>query len=212
MSERYLVIDLATAPLDNAADFLEEPAAPKNYKKPEAIAAYIEQARARQLADCALDPMLGRITRIGMLSLPSDGTLCITYGYTEDEERAGLRDLAAVLRQDAPRLVSYNGLAFDFPYLIQRGRFLDVPIDINLDRYRTPHIDLMEVLTHRGRLRSRTLQWWVTRLGWTDLDKPLRGAEEATADAEGRGDELTASVGVDVDATYRLARWAGVLP
>jgi hypothetical protein len=51
----------------------------------------------------------------------------------------------------------------------------------------------------------------VRRLGWTDLLKPLTGAEEAQVPQTGRWDELRASLAHDVDATVRLARWLGVI-
>jgi len=208
----YLVVDIATAPINGAAEFLEEPTAPANYRDPEKIAAYVAEKRADQLQRLALDPDLGRIAAIGywLADMPA-----IKLCKSEDDERQVLKDLSMFLN---PRLhcyshlVGYNSLKFDWPFLMRRARYLGVSLDINLDRYKTPHVDLAERLTHRGLLQMRSLSFYVKRLGWTDLHKTLSGAEEALAPERGQWVELEESVVHDVTATKRLAEWLGVLP
>ena len=85
---------------------------------------------------------------------------------------------------------------------------LDVPA-INLDRYRTPHVDLFDKLSYHGAIQAHSLGWYVKRQGWTDLVKPLSGAEEAQVPATGQWYDLRASVQHDVTATMRLANWLG---
>lgn len=208
----YLVVDIATAPIAGAAEFLEEPAAPANYRDPEKIAAYVAEKKAEQLQRLALDPDLGRIAAIGYW-LP-DRPL-IKLCKTEEDEREALVDLSRFVdarTRQYSALVGYNSLKFDWPFLMRRARYLGVSLEINLDRYKTPHVDLAERLTHRGLLQMRSLSFYVKRLGWTDLHKTLSGAEEALAPELGQWVELEESVVHDVTATQRLAEWLGVIP
>jgi hypothetical protein len=46
----YLIIDVASTAIDNAAGFMEEPSAPKNYSDPVKIAAYIAEKKAERVA------------------------------------------------------------------------------------------------------------------------------------------------------------------
>jgi predicted PolB exonuclease-like 3'-5' exonuclease len=209
----YIVLDIATAPLENAADFLDEEfAAPANYKDPAKIAAYIADAKADAKGACGLDPDLCRITGIAMSAW--DGTI-IPYTYESDGqdqfEAQALLDVQRRLNQNA-RFISYNGLRFDWPVLNARARYLGVKLNINLDRFKSPHVDLYAKLTNHGQLKGHSLSWWVKRHGWTDLTKPLEGKEESRVFETGKWQELADSLRHDVEATRRLAVWAGVLP
>jgi len=51
----------------------------------------------------------------------------------------------------------------------------------------------------------------VRRLGWSDLIKPLDGAEEARVFETGDWDKLMGAVAHDLRATARLAKWKGLL-
>jgi hypothetical protein len=95
---------------------------------------------------------------------------------------------------------------------MRRGLYHGVSITIDVDRYRTRHVDLLELLTQRGVLPSHSLGFYVRRLGWADLVKPLSGAEEARVLQTGRWAELEASLHHDLTATKRLGQWMGVLP
>lgn len=233
----YLILDLASTGIDNAADFIstDDIAAPSNYKDPVKIAAYCEEKRQERINEAALDIDLARITAFGLMEVPfpsegftgpdirliGDGTL-----YGNDTEHQGeaymLERIAKLLRGPAyveydsrkgrpempepTRLVSFNGLRYDWPLLMRRALYLGVDFpDINLDRYRTPHIDVWDILSHHGVTKAHSLTWYAKRFGWTDIAKPLSGAEEATAARDGRWDELKASVEHDVIACARLA-------
>ena len=179
---RYLVLDLATCPIDGAAGFIEEPSAPANYKDPEKIAAYVAEAKAERLSKAALDPDLGRISAIGYRLTDTVGPSIdgVSPCKSEGQERHVLQQVSDWFdsgHKDYCRLIGFNALKFDWPFLMRRARYLGVNIDINLDRYKTPHIDLSERLTHRGILPARSLQFYAKRLGWSDLSKTLSGAE-----------------------------------
>jgi len=209
-----LFLDIATMPIDGVSTYLEEPTAPANYKDPDKIAGYVADAKAKAAAEAALDPDLGRISAIGYY-VPGEA-IQVMRCPTEDAERSALLYLAGTFLDNTSvsyrHLVGYNSLKFDWPFLIRRAAYLDVPLELNLDRYKTPHVDLTERLTHRGALRMRSLGFYVRRLGWTDLAKPLSGAEEALAPSLGRWEELDVSIRHDVEATARLAAWLNVVP
>lgn len=207
MTRDYLIVDIATTPIANADQFLEEPSAPANYKDPIKIAAYIEEKKREGADRCGLDLDLGRITAIGMSN--DSGAVVILICATEDEEREALKFIADHVA--GATLVTYNGHRFDLPFLMRRALYLGVKFPvINLDRYKTRHLDLSEVLTNRGVLTSHSLSFYVKRLSW-GLVKPLSGADEAWALQEGKLEELEASVRHDVQATRKLAEWLGVL-
>ena len=63
---RYIVLDLESHAIPDAATYLTEPVeAPSNYKDPEKIAAYIKDAKQAQLDKAALDIDLARIVCLG---------------------------------------------------------------------------------------------------------------------------------------------------
>lgn len=209
---RYLICDIATTAIDGAAEYLEVPSAPANYKDPVKIAAYIEEKQAENLTKIALDPDLGRITAIGV---SDDGLTEVMLCKDEAAERKALLALKMLIwpsESDHPtQLIGFNALRFDWPFLLRRALYLGVRLNINLDRYRTPHVDLFDRLTHHGLVTGHALAWYAKRLGWRDLVKPLSGAEEAQVPASGKWDELELSVKHDLEATRRMAEWMGVL-
>lgn len=209
--KNYTIIDIATAGIADAAQFLEPVQAPANYRKPEAIAAYIEEKTAEQAERCGLDVDLCRITGIGVKT-PSESWVATATSEAEENEVLGA--VAALIRkqgENAP-LIGYNAQKFDWPVLMRRALYLgiDFPV-INLDRYRSPHVDLFAKLTNFGQLPGHSLRFYAARLGWLDIHKPLMGDEEARVFATGKWDELADSITHDVEATYRLSKWLGVV-
>lgn len=213
----WLILDTATAPIDGAAEFLDVPTAPSNWKDPAKIRAYVEEKTAERLAGTSLDLDLCRLTALG--TLDAGGVPEITLCRTELDEAKALADLAVRLTDPHGAetthrtLVTFNGLAFDLPLLQRRARYLDVPFPrLSTDRYRSPHVDLLALLSDRDPSRRRSLTFYCRRLGWLDLiDKPLSGADEAQVLETGAWDQLAASVRRDVMAVYRLAQWWGAL-
>jgi hypothetical protein len=210
---RSLILDLATAAVDNAAEYItfDDISAPSNYKDPEKIAAFIEAARAERLAKAALDLDLCRITAIGCRWMDGDGETQIVTILHPEEERPALQQFLSNSKLGASRLVSFNGLKFDWPVLMRRCAYLGLPVPkISLDKYRTSHIDVYDVLTYHGAVSGHSLGWYAKRMGWTDLVKPLSGAEEAQVPQTGRWDDLRESLRHDITATERLAGFLGV--
>lgn len=205
----YLVIDVATAPLPDADQYLDVPRPPSNWKDQAKIDAYVAEKTAERLASAALDLDLNRITGIGHTDHDRVHVMLCKH---EDEERAVLRILAELCRDKWTTLVTFNGLSFDLPLVMRRARYLGVSFPaLNVDRYRSPHVDLLALLSDRDPSRRRSLGFYARRLGWTDLVKPLDGAEEARVHETGDWAGLEASLRHDVEACRRLAVWLGVM-
>lgn len=208
MLTNYLVIDLATAPIPDAATYLEGTIrAPSNYKDPDKIAAYISEKKIERATMAAVDVDLARITAVGIC----EGDVVEVYdAMSETHERKLLVMLAQKIFGRI--LVTFGGLNFDLPLLMRRARYLDVEFpQLQLDTYRGEHVDLCELLADRNPQRRRPLGFYVKRLGWTDLHKPLSGADEARVFETGKWDELRESVYHDVAAVRRLAGWLGLV-
>lgn len=206
---RHIVIDLASSPLPDAAKYLEGTVkAPKNYGE-EAAAKYVADKQAERLAGAALDVDLARITALGF-ALDGSDAIDVRVCREEKDERLLIEDVADLVTGST--IITYGGHNFDLPLVMRRARYLGVKFPkLNLDRYRSPHIDLCELLSDRDAQRRRSLGFYVKRMSWCDLTKILSGAEEAQVPVTGRWDDLEASIRHDVTATYRLAQWAGIL-
>lgn len=212
-----LFIDIATAPLPNARDYIVGTVkAPSNYKKPEAISEYIREETDRRVAMAATDFDLCRVTAIGLHSFTAMGNAtdqrCVLLAKDEDDERAALGAVALILLKGLHRTVTFGGLQFDLPILMRRSAYLGLEFPtVSLDRYRGQQIDLCEAMAFGSREKMRSLQWYAKRLGWTDLVKPLSGEEESRVFDSNAWEALKASVEHDVVALERLARWTGVM-
>lgn len=205
-----IYLDIATAPLENAADFLDpdEVRAPANYKDPEKIAAYQAEKIAERMSRCALDLDLARIIGVGW-AVEHETQIHTKLAYDMDEERGLLSVLANEISDfDPPNvLVSYNGLSFDWPMLMRRAKYLGLGFPyINTDRYRSRHVDLLHLLSGGDPTRRRPLGFYARRLN-LGLTKALTGAEEAQVPSTGLWDALKASLEHDVEAIRRLDRW-----
>lgn len=219
----YLVLDIETAPIPNAADFLPvgDIAAPSNYTDPVKIAASIEKQQQELIGKAALDLDLARIVTIGTWD-QHHGTWVKTL-ESEAAEAAALSVLASALRRPSvdgndAMLITFNGHKYDLPLLMRRARYLGVKFpEINLDRYKSPHIDLYDVLSmKRNDIKAHGLRWYFRRLGYTDLLEadPLDkgGSDVGQAITEGRWDDVATHCRCDIEGTVRLARWMGILP
>ena len=210
---RGLIIDVETAPIADAAQYLEEPTAPANYSKPDTIAAYVAKAKAEQLDKCALDLDLARIVAIGVQD-EDDNAPMIRLCKTEDAEHAALSWLWSLIQPyPYPRLIGWNLLAFDVPMLQRRSFYLDVKTPpITLGRWKHPDIDdLMLIWSYDGAAKMRSKDFVCRRLGITSSPPDtLTGADIPQAVAEDRWGDVLAHVTADVQKTARLAERMGL--
>lgn len=204
----YLILDVASAAIEGASTYIEGAVkAPSNYKDPDKIAAYIRDEEERRVTMAATDIDLARIT--GYIAISAAGSV-VTLCSNDDEEREALDWLLREI--DRRTVITYGGLNFDLPLLQRRAMYLGLKAPrIDMDRYRSRHVDLLELLSDRRVDRRRPLAFYIKRLGWTDLVKPLSGEEESKVLQTKRWVELTHSLIHDGDAVKRLAAWYGLL-
>lgn len=207
MLTNWLILDVATAPITDAALYLEGSVkAPSNYKDPEAIAAYVREKEAERLEMAATDVDLARVIGIGLWSSSKPKPDIGTAEWPLTWEATGLEWLAEEIRAHKT-LVTFGGIAFDLPVVMRRARYLGVKFPaISLDRFKSPVVDLCELLSDRDFKRRRSLQWYAKRLDM-GITKPLSGAEESQVPQSLRWRELRESLIHDVTATYNLGVW-----
>lgn len=220
-----LVFDLETAPLDNVRDYIDPPdpstiTAPKNYKKQEAIDAYIAEKREEQAAEfevlltekTALDYNTARIVALGTIV---DGVEDVALLRCEADEREAIRLFWAT--QIGRKLVGFRCREFDLPMLIQRSRYLGVKApEIDLGRYSRSGriVDLYDLLTFQDSQRSfamrRSLRSFARRFGIPVTDT-VDGADVVQLVKADRWGEIAAHCGSDIRTTKALAERLGVL-
>jgi hypothetical protein len=167
-----LLIDIECVGIDTASDFLEPVEAPSNYKDQAKIDAYIAEATAKAVDRCALDPDLCRIVALGHGE--ADGKDNVIICRDETTEAAALAALAKHLTnaQGVTRtVISFNGFGYDLPVLMRRAQYLGVSFPVlNIDKYRSPHIDLMQRLSFNGAIKPHKLSFYGSRFGCPVLD------------------------------------------
>lgn len=207
---RY-VIDIETTGLPEAKDFAEPVSAPANYKDPAKIEAYIAEEQVKQVAKAGLDLDLCRIVAVGLQKEGREHVEVYTAA-DEAEEATLLTNLwADLLKIQHPVLVGFNHVAFDLPVLMRRSLYLDVPYPrLSLDKFRTPHIDIMQHLTWNGLVRARSLKFYAKRFS-IPFDDAVSGADIPALVAAGDWEKVISHVTSDVRLTAALARRVGVL-
>jgi predicted PolB exonuclease-like 3'-5' exonuclease len=155
-----VVFDIETAPLPDAATYLEPITAPANYRDPQTIATYIAEKRAEHLERASLDPDLCRVVAIGWWRERQDAPTTATVEL--QDEATLLRMFWADVAEG--HLVGFNCIGFDLPVLLRRSLYLGIqPRTIQVDRFRHPRVtDLLQVLSHNGSLRMRGLEFYAS--------------------------------------------------
>lgn len=220
-----ILVDIETTAHPCAPDFIErtDPAsvkAPGNYKKPEAIAAYIEQRKGElegeyleAVGKAALDWNLSRIVA---LAWSTDGGDTVTVKPCANEEEETLALVDFWLHAEGRPLMGFAARTFDVPTLIQRSRLLSVAYrDVNLARFgKGSVIDLREILTFDDAryeaLMPRSLKMFCRRFG-IPIDDAVNGKDVPQLIAEGDWDAVISHVTSDVRLTAALAKRVGVL-
>lgn len=205
------IIDIETYPLGNCGDYLDlsDISAPANYKDEAKIAAYIAEKKAEIVAKAALDLDLCAIVAVGWLREDWNEPLVFTASDTNEEAHI-LRSFWNEL--DNRVTVGFNQREFDLPILLRRSLYLGVHAPtLNLDKYRSPHIDLMQQLSYNGTKTKRSLNWYCKRF---NLDVPCddnTGKDIAQLVTEGKWDAVAAHCRADVLKTKALAERMGLL-
>ena len=201
---RYIILDLETVPHPDAHRWAEPVKADSRLKDPVKIAESIKEKTAERDERFGLDPDCNRIVALGFHVVGGADPECYLM-RDEFEEREHLKLFWDIYRGvPDTRLVTFNGLKFDLPVLMRRSMYLDVPYpELNLDRYRTPHLDLWQKLSFNGAINAHSLAFYAKRMGFTTLDK-VDGSQIAQLVAEERWAEVEAHCLSDVGLTHAL--------
>lgn len=202
------VVDIETMPIADAADYIEPATAPANYKDPEAIERFVKQAQEKEIARCALDPDLCQIGLIGLWLDHMSEPYALEQGAFDDEA-AMLREFWNTVK--GQRLIGFNLFGFDALVLMRRSDLLGVKYDaINTDKYRSPHVDLMQKLSFRGAMKFRSQRFYLKRFG-IPYDSEHSGAEVPALMQSGEWDKATEKVLADVRSLRELALRLGIV-
>lgn len=209
-----LLVDIECVGISDAATYLEPIEAPSNYKNQDAIDKYIAEATARAVDRCALDPDLARIVALGTGDW--NGHDHVVICQDEKQEKEALEVLwhrvvnaAGVVHRT---LVSFNGFGYDLPVLMRRSQYLGVkhPI-LSIDRYRSPHLDLMQRLTFNGAIKAHRLRFYASRFGMA-VEDPHTGAEIAELVKAGDWSGVESHCLADLAQTRFIAQKLGLIP
>jgi len=229
-----IVFDTESYRIPNAADFLEpvlpepvkadgrltDPAkiAADLAKKTAAEAERVAKANQEQLDACALYPYTARIVALGW-AWEGEDVVTVRTAQTEMAEAEMLRDFWGMVTDPTTGhvmpLVGFNSRAFDLPLMVIRSRLLGVKAPpLNLDRWRSPHPDVMRELTMQEAIRppkgQGTLRWFAKRFG-LPMDDAFSGAEVAQLVESDNWDAITAHCEWDVRSCKALGEIIGVL-
>jgi predicted PolB exonuclease-like 3'-5' exonuclease len=202
-----IILDLETVAIDNAAAFIK-PAG--NLKDPAKIAASILE-RAEK---ASLNPWLCQTIAIGTCEEGEDVERVVTIA-SEPAEVVALDDLWRRIYDRVTGavqpLVTFNGLSFDLPVLMARSMLLGVPHPtLNLDRYRSPHIDLLQRLSWNDPSKAHSLMFYCSRFG-ISTDDAFTGALIAQLHADGDWESIRKHCASDLRLTRQLAERVGAI-
>lgn len=210
-----MLLDIETAPLDNAADYLEPVTPDARLKDPEKVKADIEAKEAARREKLGLDWNVGRIVAIGYWRDDRLGP-SVVVSRNEQEEADDLADFWDEAAK-CDQFIGFYVRQFDLPFLIQRSRLLGVPHrKVNLARYRRePVCDLFDELTfdsiRQDGCMKQTLKAFCRRFGVTVPDDDGDGSKVAEWASAGCWDQIAFHLRRDLERTKALAERLGYL-
>lgn len=146
-----IVIDIETIPNLEMTDFMPTPKAPKNYKDPDKIAAYVQDKEQEQVAGMALDIDFAKISAVGLaFGIEGDPISYLVRDVLDEMEI--LEFVWTLISNTRGPVIGWNVRGFDLPILKRRAWVLDVPVNIGFEisRYSKDIVDLMQLLYHEG--------------------------------------------------------------
>lgn len=209
-----IVVDLEAVAIEGAAALVEPVSAPSNWKDPEKIEAHVAKKTAAQIDEAALYPWTARVIALGWCE-QGDEVAQVRVCNSDGTERDMLAEFWSRVwdqrTNSVTPLVTFNGRSYDLPLLMVRSRLLGIPYPaLNVDRYRSPHPDLIRILTFDGVLDYRSLTWFAKRFG-LNTDDAFSGKEIAQLHADGNWDAITKHCESDVLLTRQLAERVGLM-
>ena len=123
-------LDIETIPNPSTFDSIPEPeCTDKRIKDPVKIAAHIDAKRQKLRDDAALDPLTGRVCAIayvGMIDGKDAEHVDVIDAATDEAETAIIQAAMTMLGKPESRIVTFNGIGFDLPYIYKRGMILGI--------------------------------------------------------------------------------------
>lgn len=190
MSNRKLVLDIETIPLNSALDAAypaDDRQPPANYKSDEAIAKWramdIKKWESERVKECSLNPRLGRILCIGLAADDQTEPAVLTAWHEGDESTVLEAFWSIVARYDG-RVVTWNG-SWDLQFILLRSMANGVKHSISPYIIRgwfrkfciDPHFDCKAVLTNWGTPKAgEGLTEWAAFLGVDGKTDDVSGA------------------------------------
>lgn len=228
-----LIFDCEAYRVRNAADFLEPVEVPpvkadRRFSDPVKIASDLATKEAerqaeiatktqQQLDDCALNPYTARVIALGW-SWANEDTVTVRLAKTEMAEAELLRDFWGMV-VDAngyvEALAGFNSRVYDLPLLLIRSMLLGVKAPaLNLDRWRSPHPDIMRELSLNEAVRfpkgQGSLRWFAKRFG-LPMDDAFSGAEIAQLVESDNWDAIESHCAWDVRTCKAIAQRIGLI-
>lgn len=203
---RSVVFDLETVAAPDVADMIGPIHAPSHYKDIHKIRVYEIDKLAERIASASLEPDLCEIVAVGYDV--GGGPHAFTRAELDEAGLIATLWEAIVGR----RCIGYNILKFDLPVLIRRSQLLDIPVPtMVLDRYKTPHVDLLERLSFNGAITYRSLDFYCKRFGLEVPCDEYQGRDIPGLVAEGDWAAVLKHCAADIEKTTALAQRLGVL-
>lgn len=209
---RYLVLDIETLAHPDAGNWLGPVKPDARCTKPDAIAKSIEEKTAERNDKLALDWDCCKVAAVGFVMVGSNEPWCEVCTNDREESEA-LAYLWKVYRAHPDtRIVTFNGHRFDLPVLLTRSLDLGVKHPpLNLNRFKSPHLDLWQYLTRDGaRQFPHGLSFYAKKYGFSTLDK-VEGKDVAALMAAGEFEKVREHCLSDVGLTHALANKLGLL-
>ena len=163
--DEYTVIDIETYPNLEMIDRLPEPDVKYgNTKDEDKRQVKYEEAVVKQIDDMALSPLYGKIACVGY-GKGVDNVDCAIYENEEDVVKFIFETLLKFGQTGSPKIVTWNGMGFDVPFIYKRALILGVKPTVSMGyfmkRYQTEtHCDLMQI--------------WMNWYGYEKLDNVAR--------------------------------------
>lgn len=214
MSITVLDVETAPQPAALAAPYPKaDRTPPANYKNDDAIAKWYERDEAdwrTGLAKrAALSPQMGRIIAAGWTVEDSGEDIPTAIVDLEDEAKLIRHALGAIA--EAGQLVTFNGLAFDIPFLHIRAAVHGIPIPYHAPNFtrrydNVAHADLLAVLSAWQRpAEGDTLHNWARAFG-IEVTDATTGADVGPMLDAGNLDGIATHLRSDLTLTAQLAR------
>jgi hypothetical protein len=209
--QEFCVFDIETAPILDAADYIEVGDPPANYKKLDTIESWRKERFEKLLADAALDLDLLRIVAIGVKTERAENAAIIR----DPEREAAALDWFWKVAENRT-LIGFNISSFDLLALLRRSLYLGVTTPrLRTTRYTVGEagevVDLADILSFNRIEHKHSLPFYCKRFGIEHKDT-VRGADIPMLVTMKQWEQVEAHVRSDVKVEHALAVRVGVLP